>query len=124
MGWSKVEQAVYIIRLFSDEVNNGGFNQYYVNSSKQYATLAPGAFQLIGTKKYVSLAMRANLEYLKDHAKITKYQDGTPEGFSKSYEENPLNSFDDEFYALDKNGNLDKLVAQSIRKNKMVFIDH
>jgi|SRR5450631_3625596 hypothetical protein len=123
-GWSKPEQAVYITHIFSDEVDNGGFNQYYVNSSKQYAELATWAFQEMGGDKYASLALRANLEYAKEKARITKFQDGSSEGFSKSYENNPLNAFDDEFYKLDTADNLIKLQAAFIRKNKNSFADH
>lgn len=123
-NWSKPEQAVYITHIFSDEVDNGGFNQYFVNSSKQYAELAPWAFQEMGAGQYASLALRANLEYAKDKAEITKYQDGSSEGFSKSYENNPLNAYDDEFYKLDSANNLIKLQAAFIRKNKNSFADH
>jgi len=78
----------------------------------------------MGADKYASLALRANFEYAKDKEKITKYQDGSSEGFSKSYENNPLNAFDDEFYKLDSADNLVKLQAAFIRINKNSFADH
>lgn len=50
--------------------------------------------------------------------KITKHQDGTIEGFSKSYDENPLNDFDTEFYELYQTENLQQIQVDYIRKIK------
>ena len=44
---SKSEQAIYIIWNLEAEINNGGFNQYYFNSSGQFADLTPDALKLI-----------------------------------------------------------------------------
>jgi hypothetical protein len=45
------------------------------------------------------------------------------EGFSKSYDDNPLNKFDDEFYDLYKSEDLEQLQVDFIRKHKLEFID-
>lgn len=122
-SWNKPRQAIYIIWALEGEVNNGGFNQFYFNSSGQFAELAPGALKLVGATKFADLATRANAVYQKENAKITEHQDGTLEGFSKSYDDNPLNKFDDEFYALYKTENLQQLQVDFVRKNKKFFID-
>ena len=53
--------------------------------------------------------------------RITKHQDGTLDGFSKSYEDNPLNNFDTEFYALYKTENLQQLQVDFVRRRKSQF---
>ncbi|MCB0541854.1 MAG: hypothetical protein KDE33_30410, partial [Bacteroidetes bacterium] len=66
---------------------------------------------------------RANRIYQSNYEQITKGQDGTIEGFSKSYENNPLNGLDNEFYELYKEENLYKKQIEFIRANKDDFIN-
>ncbi|MEI9908904.1 MAG: DUF4375 domain-containing protein [Bacteroidota bacterium] len=122
-AWNKERQAIYVIWLLEAEVNNGGYNQYYFNSSGQFYKLLPDALKLVGANKFATLTEKANSTYEKENDKITKHQDRTLEGFSKSYEDNPLNKFDDEFYVLYKAENLQKLQVEFIRKHKQEFID-
>ncbi len=122
-NFSKGKQAIYIIRQLEAEVTNGGFNQFYSNSSGQFANMIPDALNMIGARKFSSLVERANSIYQDNYDKITKYQDGTIEGFSKSYDDNPLNSLDTEFYELYKREDLHKLQVDFIRRNKQQFID-
>lgn len=120
---SKSEQAIYIIWNLEGEINNGGFNQYYLNSSGQFADLAPAALKLIHANKFAELVNKANNIYKKEYKNITKHQDGTLEGFSKSYVDNPLNELDDEFYDLYKTEKLENLLVEYIRQNKSEFVD-
>lgn len=124
LGWTKSQQAIYIIWCLEAEVNNGGYNQFYFNSSGQYADLTPDALKLVGASKFADLTMRANDVYKKENEKITKHQDGSLEGFSKSYDDNPLNKFDDEFYELYKKEDLQKIQVNYIRNHKQDFIDN
>jgi Domain of unknown function (DUF4375) len=123
MNWNKPRQAIYMIWLLEAEVNNGGYNQFYFNSSGQFYKHLPDALNLVGADKFAELTKKANNIYDKETAKITKDQDGTIEGFSKSYEDNPLNKFDDEFYELYKTENLQQIQVDFIRKHKTEFID-
>ncbi len=123
LTFSKPQQAIYVIWCLEAEVNNGGFNQYYYNSSGQFAKLTPSALKLVGANKFADLVTRANKIYDTEHEKITKNLDGTIEGFSKSYEDNPLNELDTEFFALYKAENLQELQVSFIRKEKSEFID-
>ncbi|MCM0665840.1 DMP19 family protein [Flavobacterium tyrosinilyticum] len=120
---SKSEQAIYIIWNLEGEINNGGFNQYYFNSSGQFADLVPDALKLIHANKFADLVVKANNIYKKEYKNITKHQDGTLEGFSKSYDDNPLNKLDDEFYDLYKTEKLENLLIEYIRQNKSEFVD-
>ena len=123
LTWTKPRQAIYTIWLLEAEVNNGGFNQFYSNSSGQFYKNLPAALKLVGATKFADLAERANKTYEQENEKITKHQDGTVEGFSKSYENNPLNKFDDEFYSLYKAEDLQQLQVNFIRKHKYEFTD-
>ncbi|WP_411973657.1 DUF4375 domain-containing protein [Sphingobacterium sp. Lzh-3] len=37
LSWNKSRQAIYMISQLEAEVNNGGYNQFYFNSSGQFA---------------------------------------------------------------------------------------
>jgi Domain of unknown function (DUF4375) len=124
LGLSKARQAIYIIWYLEAEVNNGGYNQFYYNSSRQYASLLPSALKLVRAIKFADLTERANAIYKKENDKITKHLDGSVEGFSKSYDDNPLNKFDDEFYELYSKENLQQLQVNFIREHKQEFIDN
>jgi len=123
MSWNKSRQAIYMIWALEAEVNNGGYNQFYFNSSGQFYKHLPDALKLVGANKFADLTKRANETFEKENPKITQHQDGTIEGFSKSYDDNPLNKFDDEFYDLYKTENLQQVQVDFIRKHKTEFID-
>ncbi|EOR94147.1 hypothetical protein ADIARSV_2681 [Arcticibacter svalbardensis MN12-7] len=123
MGWNKSRQAIYMIWGLEGQVNNGGYNQFYFNSTGQFYKHLPNALKLVGANKFADLTKRANGIFEKENSKITQHQDGTMEGFSKSYDDNPLNKFDDEFYVLYKNEDLQKIQVNFIRKHKIEFID-
>ena len=116
MSWNKSRQAIYMIWVLEAEVNNGGYNQFYFNSSGQFYKHLPEALKLVGANKFADLTKRANDTFEKENPKITQHQDGTLEGFSKSYENSPLNKFDDEFYALYKAENLQEIQVEFVKK--------
>ncbi len=123
MSWNKSRQAIYMIWALEAEVNNGGYNQFYFNSSGQFYKHLPDALKFVGANKFADLTERANSTFEKENPKMTQYQDGTLEGFSKSYEDNPLNKFDDEFYKLYETENLQHIQVEFIKKHKTEFID-
>jgi hypothetical protein len=123
MTWNKSRQAIFMIWMLEAEVNNGGYNQFYSNTSGQFYKYLPEALKLVGANKFAKLTEKANKTFEKENEKITKHQDGTIEGFSKSYDDNPLNDFDTEFYDLYKTENLQQIQIDFIRKNKKEFID-
>jgi len=123
MSWNKSRQAIYMIWALEAEVNNGGYNQFYFNSSGQFYKHLPDALKFVGANKFADLTKQANDTFEKENTKITQHQDGTLEGFSKSYEDNPLNKFDDEFYNLYKTENLQQIQVDFIRRHKAEFID-
>lgn len=123
LSWNKSRQAIYMIWLLEAEVNNGGFNQFYFNSSGQFYTHLPEALKFVGATKFAELTEQANAVYEKEHKTITQHLDGTIEGFSKSYENNPLNDFDSLFYELYEKEDLLELQVDYIRNHKEDFIE-
>jgi len=119
-------QAVFATWGLEAEVNNGGFNQYFYNfsSSGQYAEEARDGFRLIGAMKHFALSKKAIEIMLKDAKRLSKFKDGTKESFSKSYENNPLNPLDNEFYTLKESEDLSKLRIKYIRDHVSEFVDN
>ena len=122
---SKGRQAIFATIGLENEVNNGGYNQYFYNfsSSGQYGELAREGFSLIGAKDFSKITQSAIDTLLKNAKHLSKFKDGTLESFSKSYENNPLNKFDDIFFELEKNINLSELRIKYILDHKSEFID-
>lgn len=121
MSWNKSKRSIYIVWLLEAEVNNGGFNQFYFNSSGHYYKDVPASLEVVGATKFADLVRDVNEVYERENEKITLHLDGTLEGFSKSYEDNPLNEFDTEFYNLYSTEDLQQLQVDFVRKNKLDF---
>jgi len=108
-------QIAYITWQLEAEVNNGGFNQYFWNSSGEFADLAPDAFKEIGAMDHAALVSRAVKVAISDLPKMRKYrQEGTLDAFSASYKETSLGPLDHEFYKLTEN--VSKLRSSYLRK--------
>jgi len=119
---SNGQRAVYVTWIVEAEVNNGGFNQFYYNSSGQLGDLMQDAFKTIGATHFADLAGQAHLVYKGIKEDLEKYNDGTVERFSKSYEGNPLNDFDDKFYKLYESEPLHQIKIKYIRENVSEFL--
>ncbi len=52
-------QFLWAMRLLESEVNNGGFEQYFWNSSSTLADVALEAYEAIGAKRYSAFLQRA-----------------------------------------------------------------
>jgi hypothetical protein len=102
-------------------VNNGGFNQFYFNSSGQYAEMSEFGFKTIGAEKFSELTKRANKIYIENKERLEEFDDGTMESFSESYKDNPLNDLDTEFYELYESEKIGDLRIKYIRDNISEF---
>ncbi len=118
---SKGQQAVFSTWWLEAEVNNGGFNQFYFNSSGQYAKMAEIGFKTIGAEKFSELTLRANNIFTENKERLEEFDDGTKESFSESYKDNPLNDLDTEFYKLYDSENISDLRIKYIRENNKQF---
>ncbi len=122
-SWNKARRAIFLICILDAEVNNGGFNQFYFNFGTDYNPYLVEAYRTVQSSKIADLIEKTNKLYETEYDKITEQQDGTLEGFSKSYENNPLTAIDSEYYELTTEINVGKLMIDFIRKNKSEFID-
>jgi hypothetical protein len=116
------QRAIYVVWVITGQIDNGGFNQFYFNSTRQFAEVGEEAFKTIGSEKRAALLNRANQTYNKSAEVLKKYNDGTIEGFSKSYEENLFDKLDEEFYKLEEEESLRTLIIKYIRSNMNEFI--
>ncbi len=114
---TKGQQAVFSTWWLEAEVNNGGFNQFYFNSSGQYAEMAEIGFKTIGAEKFSELTSRANKIFKENKKRLEEFDDGTMESFSESYKNNPLNDLDTEFYKLYDSEKISDLRIKYIREN-------
>jgi len=67
-GLSKGLQIIYSTWLVEEEVDNGGFNQYFWNSSGQYQKEALEGFKLLGAKEHAGLMDEAIAIYNQEAA--------------------------------------------------------
>jgi hypothetical protein len=116
------QQLFWSTWIIEGEVYNGRFNQFYFNSSEQYAKMAENGFKIIDAKKYSDLTSRANKIYNKNKERLAEFDNRTIEGFSESYKENPLNNLDSEFYSLGEIEKISELRIKYIREHKNEFI--
>ncbi|MEK6152565.1 DMP19 family protein [Flavobacteriaceae bacterium 3-367] len=120
-GLSPGQQAFWSTWVLEGEVNNGGFNQFYFNSSGQYSKMAEVGFKTIGAEKFADLTIRANNIYNENKERLEEFDDGTMESFSESYKDNPLNELDTEFYALGETESISGLRIKYIRDHVSEF---
>jgi hypothetical protein len=60
---SDIEQTLVTIWGLEADINNGGFDQYYSNSSGDQAALAPTMLRIVGADAMASLVERANAAF-------------------------------------------------------------
>ena len=116
------QRGFYVTWILEGEVNNGGFNQYYYNTGGQLAGYGAEAFATIGAMKFAGLVKEAETIYADIKDDLEKYNDGTIESFSKSYENNPLNDLDTRFFKLYSEEPIGKLRVKFVRDNVSQFI--
>jgi hypothetical protein len=113
-------RALYATWWVEAEVNNGGFNQYFWNPAGEFAAEAVEGFDLIGAPALARLTERAIAIRAKDEARMEQFKArDSIKAFSESYEGNPLNELDDEFYKLEEN--FSQTRVRFIRKNPELF---
>ena len=97
-------QAMWILE---GEVQNGGYDQFFLNNGLEYGQIALAGLKRIGATEFANLTQKA--------IEIYKNQDSE----FKNKRNPDFNELDDEFYDLD---GLEKLQVEYIRKNYEKFI--
>jgi hypothetical protein len=58
-GLTDEERIVLAVEALEREVNNGGYHQFFVNSSREFASVVVAALERIGCKKTATITQRA-----------------------------------------------------------------
>jgi hypothetical protein len=91
-------QAFYMSWLVEAEVMNGGFNQYFWNSSSEFAEQTPAALAVIGDEVAAEMMQRAIAVAIAEIPSMKKYKSAaTLEAFSDSYKHTKLIDLDKPF---------------------------
>jgi len=121
----KTAQFFWAMRLLESEVNNGGFEQYFWNSSCTLADVAREAYEAIGAEGYLDLLRKA---WTVAGDKPWRTRRGEFDNNWRSYKKtcpSALDALDNEFYAA-KGGSPDsggtdedlyRLKVEYIRQN-------
>lgn len=116
------QRALYIVRILEAEVNNGGFSQFFFNSSGIFANELVDAFQKIGADKMAEICKKAVSIYGDE---VPADREKREELLSSDNEEQDekiaavLTECDDAFYACEDD--LNELCYQFIIDHKMLF---
>ena len=114
-------QDVYACCAVVDEINNGGLNQLFFITAGQFAKMAQDGFAALGNEKLSSVLGAAIEIYQENKELLAKYNDGTIESFSKSYNEKLFDELDEEF--SQEEPEFDRLLLTYIRNNESAFGD-
>jgi len=113
-------QHIFGVFLLEAEVNNGGFNQFFYNSSSLFIDEAHNGCIAIGATKTARVVATAVDIIMKEMEMQKKTREiGTIEAFMQSYEDTKLGVCDDEFYKYPED--LQGLCVSYIRNNYKDF---
>lgn len=113
------EKATYLVAILDEQVNNGGFNQYFTNGYGQFSLLTINILEIIkakNTMKLLSLAyQKVNIHNFKDSEFRKKLLSGEIE---ELYEDESLDdyldSLDDKYHEYPDN--IGKLLSIFLNK--------
>jgi hypothetical protein len=109
-------QHIYGTWVLEAEVNNGGFNQYFYNTSGQFIDETHLGFVAIGASKSAEVVEKAVETIMNEkEMQLEMRQRGTIEAFSESYKKTKLGDCDKEFYECSHN--IEILQIKYIRNN-------
>ena len=116
---SDAERIFYITQTLEMEVNNGGFSQFFYNSSGNFSNELVGAFTSIGANTTAAICQRAIDAFGRD-IPVDRYerQEILDELESDELDE-ALGECDEEFFAYEDN--LNELNYNFVMKNKEQF---
>jgi len=113
-------QYIYAIWLLELEVNNGGFNQFFYNSSGKFSDEAYNGCVAIGAYKTAEIMKKAiNIMIEEKELQLDAKKKGTVKEFIDSYKETRLEECDVAFFKYSEN--LKDLQINYVRKNYKDF---
>jgi len=116
---NSIEKNVLYIEMLEGQVNNGGFDQYFFNSSGEYAHETLIALEEIKASQMAEILNRAikvfpSLPIPKDSEQRRGHMEDIPESVSETW-----SKLDDEFYKYPEN--LAGLVIEYVKANRKEF---
>jgi hypothetical protein len=112
---SPAEQTFWLVWQMLSEVNNGGFNQFYFNSSGDRSIATPAALRTIGAKKFAGIMERANALFPGGRPPEHRYKRQTV--LEEIDPETELfDDLDEEVYAYPEN--VDRLLYEFVLRNR------
>jgi len=115
-------QVFYLSFIVEAEVMNGGFNQFFWNSSCEYAELVAPVLRELGSAEAAAVFDQAFAVAEAEIEVKAKFQrSATLEAFSESYHHTELNAFDEPFCKLA--GQFPALRLQIVRTNEPSFFE-
>jgi len=118
---SDPQKVFYYIQSFEREINNGGFKQYYYNSSGDFAHETYFSLRIVGAYKTASIIREANDQFPgkavpKDRSERQKLLEQIQDTSNEIWKE-----LDQQFLAYEDD--LNALNMEFVRKNKAFFMN-
>ena len=116
---SQCELGFLSVRELTEEVNNGGFDQYFFNSAGNYASDALWGLRAIGAEKTAVILERAMAQFPGETVPELRHErqavmDALPESVQEAWD-----ALDQEFYHSEEP--LDSLLTAFVRSNEREF---
>ena len=116
---TEVEKTFIYVEMLEAEINNGGFDQYFYNTSGDYYSESLQAYKTIGAHKTVKIIEEAFKIFPvnpipKDNEKRQDILENVDEETSKKW-----NLLEDKFYEYEEN--ISGLLLEFVKKNKSEF---
>jgi hypothetical protein len=116
---SAPERIFYICQTLESEINNGGFSQFYFNSSGDLAAETPDAFLEIGANRTSNIVRQANSLFENCLNRDRVQREEMLNKYITDEIEEKLNSLDNDFYKYEDD--LAKLNLDYVIRNKKEF---
>ncbi|TDQ29971.1 DMP19 family protein [Tenacibaculum caenipelagi] len=113
------QRTFFFIENLEREINNGGFNQFYFNSSGNFSQETVSALLEIGANKTAEIVKKANSEFKNGTVPKEKAERQNELELIEEKAEENWNKCDSEFYEY--HDNLTELLIVFVIKNKMEF---
>ena len=116
---SEAERIFYITQTLEMEVNNGGFSQFFYNSSGNFSNELVGAFTAIGANATAAICQKAISAFGRDITVDRDEREEMLDGLESDEFDEILEECDNAFY--DYEDNLNELNYNFVMKNKEFF---
>ena len=118
-SFTQAERFVYAIEGMQREVNNGGWNQFFFNSSGALAYDLVPALQAVGSTKNLSIAERAVKIFGKPASLGEEDRAKHLDKITQDGEKSPWDGLEDEFYQAPED--LEAMIIEFIARNPAEF---